>query len=108
MSMNVKSIGMILAFAGLIFFANGCGESGGDQHKSGGAEIIDKSGPEYTSAYICPMYCPGSGSDMAGNCPVCNMKYVINPDVPKKSPQDAPLPTEGDTTHQHVDGETHG
>ena len=38
----------------------------------------DKSGKEYTSAYICPMYCKGSGSDQAGKCPACEMDYVVN------------------------------
>ncbi len=38
----------------------------------------DESGPEYTSAYICPMYCAGSGSATAGTCPVCGMDYVAN------------------------------
>lgn len=33
-------------------------------------------GPEYTSAYVCPMHCKGSGSDEPGNCPVCGMAYV--------------------------------
>lgn len=32
-------------------------------------------GPEYTSAYICPMHCEGSGSDQPGNCPKCGMAY---------------------------------
>jgi predicted nucleic acid binding AN1-type Zn finger protein len=38
----------------------------------------EKSGPEYTSAYICPMYCEGSGSEEPGKCPVCGMDYVLN------------------------------
>lgn len=38
----------------------------------------DMSGPEYTSAYICPMHCKGSGSDKEGVCPVCGMDYVVN------------------------------
>ncbi|MTB50025.1 heavy metal-binding domain-containing protein [Lewinella sp. W8] len=33
-------------------------------------------GKEYTSAYVCPMHCEGSGSDTAGECPVCGMAYV--------------------------------
>lgn len=41
----------------------------------------DKQGKEYTSAYICPMHCKGSGSDKAGNCPVCKMAYVANKDA---------------------------
>lgn len=48
-----------------------------------GAKIqkIDTSGPEYTSAYICPMNCKGSGSDKPGICPVCGMEYEINENV---------------------------
>ena len=49
-----------------------------------------KDGPEYTSAYICPMHCPGSGSDQPGICPVCKMDYVANPDAkPQPAPEDA-------------------
>lgn len=46
----------------------------------GGASetATDKTGKEYTSAYICPMHCKDSGSDKAGKCPVCNMDYVQN------------------------------
>ncbi len=32
-------------------------------------------GANYTSAYVCPMHCEGSGSDEPGNCPVCGMTY---------------------------------
>ncbi|MEE9437747.1 MAG: heavy metal-binding domain-containing protein [Saprospiraceae bacterium] len=39
-----------------------------------------KQGKEYTSAYICPMHCEGSGSDKMGNCPVCGMDYKKNDD----------------------------
>lgn len=38
----------------------------------------DKSGPEYTSKYICPMHCEGSGSEKPGKCPVCGMDYKAN------------------------------
>lgn len=38
----------------------------------------DHNTPEYTSAYVCPMHCDGSGSDSAGTCPVCGMDYVKN------------------------------
>ncbi len=43
-------------------------------------EEANKQGPEYTSAYICPMHCKGSGSAEAGTCPVCKMEYVANTD----------------------------
>jgi hypothetical protein len=43
---------------------------------------VDSTGPEYTSAYICPMHCKGSGSDAPGACPVCGMDYVANTNHP--------------------------
>ena len=55
-------------------------EQGQEHDHEGGEESssIDKEGKEYTSAYICPMYCEGSGSDKAGTCPKCKMAYVEN------------------------------
>ena len=41
-------------------------------------EHMEKQGKEYTSAYVCPMHCEGSGSDQPGNCPKCGMKYKKN------------------------------
>ncbi|MFZ1749287.1 MAG: heavy metal-binding domain-containing protein [Saprospiraceae bacterium] len=46
-------------------------------------------GIEYTSAFICPMHCAGSGSAEAGKCPACGMDYVANAD------------------HKHEGGENH-
>jgi len=36
----------------------------------------DTQGKEYTSAYVCPMHCTGSGATEMGTCPVCKMDYV--------------------------------
>ena len=33
---------------------------------------------EFSSKYICPMHCAGSGSDTIGVCPECGMEYVLN------------------------------
>lgn len=49
---------------------NSCGNKGAKAMK----------GKEYSSAYICPMHCDGSGSDKPGVCPVCGMDYEINKD----------------------------
>ena len=38
----------------------------------------ENQGKEYTSKYVCPMHCEGSGSETEGNCPVCGMSYVLN------------------------------
>lgn len=42
------------------------------------SSTTEQQGKEYTSAYICPMHCEGSGSDEVGKCPVCGMDYVKN------------------------------
>ncbi|NOT36193.1 MAG: hypothetical protein HOP11_02315 [Saprospiraceae bacterium] len=46
-----------------------------EENKGPKIQKEDQSGPEYTSAYICPMHCKGSGSDKPGTCPVCGMDY---------------------------------
>ncbi|HRI01002.1 MAG TPA: heavy metal-binding domain-containing protein [Saprospiraceae bacterium] len=51
------------------------------QSKKAKEEMPDKNGPEYSSAYICPMHCKGSGSDKPGTCPVCQMDYEPNEDL---------------------------
>ena len=52
----------------------------GEQQQGQEESSIDKSGKEYTSAYICPMHCEGSGSETAGKCPKCKMDYIANAD----------------------------
>ena len=59
----------------LLVTASACSTSNKSQ-----TEEVSKTGPEYTSAYICPMHCKGSGSDQPGNCPVCDMPYKENSD----------------------------
>lgn len=63
-------------------------------------EKPDTSGPEYTSKYICPMFCKGSGSDQPGVCPACGMDYVLNEnlDEPDEPAHDH---SHGDSSHQH-------
>ena len=65
-------------FIALSVFAISC--SGGDSNTDTSTENTDtsKQGKEYTSAYICPMHCEGSGSEKMGQCPVCGMDYVKN------------------------------
>ena len=40
-------------------------------------------GKEYTSKYICPDHCKGSGSDKEGKCPECGMELMENPNYGK-------------------------
>ncbi len=65
-----------------IFLALGMVACKHNHNHSSGTESteVDESGPEYASKYICPMHCKGSGSDEAGQCPVCGMDYVLNED----------------------------
>lgn len=57
-------------------------EHGDHQHESGSSQTESSEakphgeGKEYTSAYVCPMHCEGSGSDEPGKCPVCGMDYI--------------------------------
>lgn len=76
-----KKIVCFFAFAAILSLSACGGKSHShDQSQSDQTEApgVDKSGPEYTSAYICPMYCTGSGSSEPGECPVCGMDYVAN------------------------------
>ena len=76
-------------FIGLAFQFTACGGKHGETQNSAGQQETpaqDQSGPEYTSAYICPMYCPGSGSDQPGKCPKCGMDYVKNEKAGKDMP----------------------
>lgn len=66
--------------------------------------VIDSTGKEYTSVYICPMYCKGSGSDQPGTCPVCDMDYVKNP---KNMPAEAEMESHEGHDHDGHDHEGH-
>lgn len=65
---NLKIVLLSLSLLATGFAFTACG--------SGAA--ADKEGKEYTSIYVCPMHCEGSGSDKEGKCPVCKMDYVKN------------------------------
>lgn len=50
--------------------------SDGDHNHDSSADVAHGENAAFTSTYVCPMHCEGSGSDQAGTCPVCNMDYV--------------------------------
>ena len=86
--MSIKSTMAILGL-GLLLTLSACGgkqEPATDAKSAGDTKEMpansEQSGPEYTSAYICPMHCPGSGSAEAGKCPACGMDYVKNDKAP--------------------------
>ena len=101
MMTSLKFLKYLMPVLALSFFIVSCGgnaDTAGDEaatdqtehthddgHMHDGDHMeadADKQGPEYTSAYICPMHCDGSGSDEPGECPVCGMDYVKNEDMP--------------------------
>jgi hypothetical protein len=79
---KILTITIILASA----FAISCANKGSNENAQAEAEQ-SQTGPEYTSAYVCPMHCEGSGSAEPGNCPVCKMDYVPNENY--KAPETA-------------------
>jgi hypothetical protein len=83
---RMKNVKLFLFGAAMSLLLSAC--AGGQSHdgdSNGDATHMDaqKQGPEFTSAYVCPMHCKGSGSDQAGKCPVCGMDYVVNKDHKK-------------------------
>jgi Heavy metal binding domain len=94
-----------LLFLGLVLGAmlSSCGEKPAESSNppAPGATMMQKLGPEYTAAYICPMYCEGSGSDKPGKCPVCGMDYRENKDAKPATGNPAKADSATDATHQH-------
>lgn len=77
---------MILGLALLGLGIVGCDKPASQdaqQTQQNATSTMTKLGPEFTSAYICPMHCEGSGSDKPGKCPVCGMDYRENEDLKK-------------------------
>ena len=70
----LKIILLVLAFSATSIAISSCGGN------SKNTDNTKQQGKEYTSAYVCPMHCEGSGSEEAGICPVCGMDYVLNED----------------------------
>lgn len=78
---SLKSLGILTLFFSMALFVMSCGgnadagtEAGGQEEAA--VEAAHGEGKEYTSAYVCPMHCEGSGGEEAGACPVCGMAYV--------------------------------
>jgi len=86
--MKVLKIVQILVLGlGLMLTFTACGEKGQSTEGTHSHEMHEAEsqnahgdGVEYTSAYVCPMHCEGSGSDKAGECPVCGMQYIAQAD----------------------------
>ena len=71
MMKNVKIFFFLLTMMGSSAIISSCGNASNSPNDAAHGE-----GKAYTSAYVCPMHCDGSGGDAAGQCPVCGMDYV--------------------------------
>ncbi len=79
---------LIFSLITVIALASCGGEHQQSQSSGSGEEAkAHGTGKEYTSAFICPMHCQGSGSDQAGTCPACGMDYVAQADHVKDGHQ---------------------
>lgn len=74
---NLKLKFVIIAFFAIGLSITSCNNNAKETTET---EQVEKQGKEYTSAYVCPMHCEGSGSDEPGKCPVCGMEYQENED----------------------------
>jgi hypothetical protein len=75
---SLKLIFTILTFSLVTLSMYSCGNGKNAKANTEQSTDTSKQGKEYTSAYICPMHCEGSGSDKPGDCPVCGMAYKKN------------------------------
>ena len=74
---QIKLILTVLVYTAFTLTSYSCKN---DDKKSEVKTEQEEQGKEYTSAYICPMHCDGSGSEKTGDCPVCGMAYEKNKD----------------------------
>lgn len=80
----MKQLKWIFCSLALAFLIASCGgnhshnHDHGDHHHGTAADsaAVHGHGKEFTSVYVCPMHCQGSGSASPGTCPVCGMDYV--------------------------------
>lgn len=73
----MKITKFVFLFSITLFLSAFMASCGGKSH-SHANDASEMTGKEYTSAYVCPMHCEGSGSDQPGTCPVCGMDYEKN------------------------------
>ncbi|PHI21217.1 hypothetical protein CEQ90_04135 [Lewinellaceae bacterium SD302] len=78
----IKSTTTLILILSFLFAFTACGKNPNQAESKSGTETTTPhgEGQEYTSVYVCPMHCDGSGSDHAGECPVCGMTYVAQAD----------------------------
>ena len=101
---NSKLKFVIIALFAIGLSLTSCGNKSNNNSKT---EQTAKQGKEYTSAYVCPMHCEGSGSETAGKCPVCKMDYVANEDYKGATGNDGHGHDHDGHNHDHDSHEGH-
>lgn len=81
---SIKILALCLGLMTLSLGTSSCGNTSEASEGEATTAIQHGEGKEYNSAYVCPMHCEGSGSDAAGDCPVCGMDYVALTDHVEK------------------------
>jgi len=81
---KVQLIFLSIALVAIIAACGGSDSHEGHNHDHDGSATMDSThmeahgmGMEFTSTYVCPMHCAGSGSEESGICPKCGMDYVL-------------------------------
>ena len=76
---NIKTIFFFLAMMATTALVSSCGNSSHEHEHNQAHEHAAPhgEGKAFTSAYVCPMHCDGSGGEAEGKCPVCGMDYVM-------------------------------
>lgn len=82
---TLKSLGLLTLLFSMALFVVSCGGNASQEAAEGeSTESMEAAahgeGKAYTSEYVCPMHCEGSGSEEPGECPVCGMQYVAQAD----------------------------
>lgn len=102
----MRNINIFLILALCTVMIASCKHDGAHM-KETAEETVDKTGPEYTSQYICPMHCEGSGSDSLGICPTCGMDYVVNENQGNIWKAEEEVHFEGDGHDHGTEGHEH-
>lgn len=79
----LKFSGVLVLVLGLMLSITACGNNADAASEEAKTEVKHGEGKAYTSAYVCPMHCEGSGSEEGGTCPTCGMAYVAQADHAK-------------------------
>ena len=83
---------LFLLGAMLLFSFQACNTNASEEKKN-----QDKTAPIIEAKYICPMKCEGSGSDVPGKCPVCDMDLVEAASLHKATHKSDSHPSENQT-----------